>query len=393
MRLIRLVLTLAVYFTLLSCSTDTKEMVVSPNPVDSEQDDTKEPEEEEDDEPDDEKELYEPAEGKPSAALSSCSLENNILFDAPVNNNVQEVNLSEFDMGDWQLVDELSDEFDYAAGKTASVFLSKWKFGFINNYTGPAPTEWSGDQITFETLEGANRAIVLTPSEVGTGANRTLKCGMISSKAKSSYPIFQEAKVKISNSQLANAVWMLSGEPGTTEEIDNLEAYGPRLRPDNTLCDYPYYADRIHLSHHTFKSVGGERMDYQPKIQTWMSRKKTEGDCSRDNEVVWSQDYHYFGVKWVNEQRLEYFVDGKRVKVVTGLRVADGIDPESYTACNGLTREMHMIISQAAQAWRYGGATNFWNSSDIKTGPNTKMYVDWIRVYSPTGNVNSRSCD
>lgn len=333
-------------------------------------------------------------EGVPVATLSSCSPVDNILFDAPVNNTIQAVNRSAFGMGNWKLIDDLSDEFDYPGGKSAPVFSSKWKYGFVNNYTGPLPTVWTGDQITFETISGSNRAVVLTAADTGSGANRRLKCGMITSNAKSSYPIFQEARVKISNSQLANAIWMLSGDAGTTEEIDNLETYGPRIRPNNTQCDYPYYADRIHLSHHTFKTENGVRLDYQPHVETWMSRKKSNGDCSRDNDVVWSEDYHYFGVKWVNNQRLDYFIDGKRVKTVSGLRVEDGIDPDNYTSCgNGLTREMHMIISQAAQSWRYGSTANFWNSSDIKSGSNTKMYVDWIRVYSPSGNVNVRSCN
>lgn len=376
------------FFLFLSCTGSTTESIVVP-------DDTTTPPQEEPVDPVEEEEPEEEEEetGLPRATLSDCSPTNNILFDVPVNNNIQAVNRNDFDMGSWQLVDALSDEFDYTGGKSAPVFTNKWKYGFVNNYTGPLPTEWTGEQISFETVEGANRALVLMAADTGTGANRRLKCGMITSKAKSSYPIFQEAKVKISNSQLANAIWMLSGNSGTTEEIDNLETYGPRIRPDNTVCEYPYYADRIHLSHHTFKNEGGTRLDYQPHQQTWMSRKKTEGNCSRDNEVVWSQNYHYFGVKWVDEQRLEYFVDGQRVKIVEGLRAADGIDPKSYTNCNGLTREMHMIISQAAQAWRYGGATNFWNSTDIKSGVNTKMYVDWIRVYSPNGQINTRACN
>lgn len=331
---------------------------------------------------------------KNSANLSICSPSNDILFDAPVDETIARVNRSAFGMGSWKKVKSLSDEFNYPGGKTSPEFSSKWKLGFVNSYTGPLPTVWTGDQVTIETIGGGNRALVLTAKEQGSGANRTLQCGMITSKAKSSYPLFQEARVKISNSQLANAVWMLSDDPGTTEEIDNLEAYGPRIRPDGTQCDRPYFADRIHLSHHTFANLNGQRQDYQPKIQTWMSRMENTTSCERNNEVVWSKKYHYFGVKWVSPTRLEYFVDGERVKIVDGLRVEDGIDPLGYTQCgDGLTREMHMLISQAAQHWRYGSIDNFWNSSDIKTGNNTKMRVDWIRVFSPDGKENRRNCN
>ncbi len=276
----------------------------------------------------------------------------------------------------------------------SSNFNDKWKMGFVNSFTGPAPTIWTGEQVSIETIDGSNRAVVLQADEENIDGKRTLKCGMISTFEKSSFPLFQEARIKISNSQLANAIWMLSGDNGTTEEIDNVEAYGPRLRPDGSVAERAYFSDRIHLSHHTFINRNGERLDYQPKDDTWMSRKKSLDNCDRSNDVTWSEDYHYFGVKWTSATRLEYFVDGVRVRVVDGLNEANGIDPLGYIHCGeGLAREMHSIISQAAQVWRYGSIDNFWNSTDIKTGDNTKLRVDWIRVYTPTGTPNRRDCN
>ncbi|QVY66586.1 hypothetical protein [Polaribacter sp. Q13] len=318
-----------------------------------------------------------------SASLSGCSPTNNILFDSPINNLISPTNKNQNGMSGWKKVNSLSDEFNYTSKQT---LLNKWKYGFVNNYTGPPPTLWSGDQVS---LGGGE--LTLTAQETGSGKNRRLKCGMITSKASSSYPLYQEARVKVSNSSLANAVWMLSDNPGTTEEIDNLEAYGPRLRPDGTQVSKPFFADRLHLSHHTFQS--SPRLDYQPKIQTWMSQKKSNGNCNRTNDVVWSQKYHIYGVKWVSATKLEYYVDGKKVKTVDGLNITDGIDPQGYTKCNGLKREMRMLISQAAQHWRYGSIDNFWNSPDIKSGNATKMRIDWIRVFTPTGTENRRSCN
>ncbi|WP_041557802.1 LamG domain-containing protein [Cellulophaga algicola] len=326
---------------------------------------------------------------------SNCNLNDTKLFDAPVNNSTDAVNRSTYGMSAWKIVEELSDEFNYPGGKMAPAFTKKWNLGYVNSYSGPLPTVWTGNSIGFED-EGANgnRALTLIAEENGAGSTRTLECGMISTKATSSYPLFQEARVKVSNSQLANAVWMISSEPGQFEEIDNLETYGPRIRLDGEECDKPYFADRLHLSHHTFKNEGGERLDYQPQKETWMSRKKDASNCDRANDVIWNEDYHTFAVKWVSPNRIEYFVDGKRVKIVSGLRLEDGIDPESYTTCgDGLTKEMYMLISQAAQVWRYGGTTQFWNSTDTKSGIDTKMKVDWIRVYTPSGKLNSRICN
>ncbi|MEP0213801.1 MAG: hypothetical protein ABJD66_11330 [Cellulophaga sp.] len=326
---------------------------------------------------------------------SDCNLTNTQLFDTPATKNGVSVNRGEFDMGAWKKVEELSDEFNYPGGKTSPNFSEKWNLGYVNSYTGPLPTVWTGNSIGFENQgSNDNRVLTLTAQVEGSGNSKTLECGMISTKATSSYPLFQEARVKVSNSQLANAVWMISNDSGQFEEIDNLETYGPRIRLDGEECDKPYFADRLHLSHHTFKNVDGERLDYQPQKETWMSRKQNSSSCGRDNDVKWNEAYHTYGVKWVSPEVLEYFVDGKRVKIISGLRDEDGIDPENYTTCgDGLTKEMHMLISQAAQVWRYGGVTEFWNSTDIKFGADTKMSVDWIRVYTPTGTTNKINCN
>ncbi|UZO82595.1 family 16 glycosylhydrolase [Aquimarina sp. ERC-38] len=327
--------------------------------------------------------------------LSNCRLGDINLFDAPVNRAVRATPLAQNGMRGWKIVSELSDEFNYKGGKASPRFQEKWKLGYVNAFT-PLPTVWTGagKQVTFEDDyrgRGNNRLLVLQ-AEIDKGNQKRLLCGMISSLETSSYPLFQEASVRISNSQLANAVWMISKQT-QIEEIDNLEAYGPRIRVDGKQVDNPYFANRLHLSHHTFRQTATQRFDYQPKKDTWMSRKKTNASCSRLNDVVWSEKFHTFGVLWKSPTELVYFVDGKKVKTVRGLKGKDGIDPRGYTTCGkGLTREMHMLISQAAQPWRYGGTDAFFRSKDIKSGPETKMFIDWIRVYSPNGKLNKRAC-
>nr|AXP07835.1 beta-agarase [uncultured bacterium] len=313
---------------------------------------------------------------------SSCTApSSNLEFYGVTNNTVNRTDLSDANNGmvGWKLVDALSDEFDYPAGKSASIFNTKWKLGFVNDYTGPAPTKWTGSQVTFETISGTNRAIVLKAVKSGTD----LLCGMLTSYAASTFPLYQEVKVKVSNSQLANAVWMISNDQQQLEEIDNLEAYGPSVRSNGTPVAKPWYSNKLHLSHHTFKYISGVRKDYQPQESTWMMRRT--GDCST-GVVNWNDTYHILGVKWESATKLIYYVDGIKVKTVTV--GTEGIDPLSYTQYGGLYKEMCMVISQAAQTWRYGGETEFWNSGDDIVGDNTKMYIDWIKVYTPSGQIN-----
>ncbi|WP_299314997.1 family 16 glycosylhydrolase [uncultured Aquimarina sp.] len=370
------ILTVTLLFFILSCKQEDDDILILENPNVSEE----------------EEEETEVLGSIP--VLSDCLLGDINLFDTPVNNVIEEVSLAEQGMKDWKRIEELSDEFNYPGGKQSPEFQNKWRLGYVNDFQ-PLPTVWTGDQISFENdmVNTGNRVLILQAVIDETGNEKRLRCGMISSNETSSYPLYQEAKVKISNSQLANAVWMISKDT-QLEEIDNLEAYGPRIRVDGQECDRPYFANRIHLSHHTFKQTNSERFDYQPQKDTWMSRKNDASDCSRDNDVVWSEQFHIFGVKWESPTKLIYFIDGKKVKTLNGLREEDAIDPRGYTTCgDGLTREMHMLISQAAQPWRYESVDAFWNSDDVKSGLHTKMMVDWIRVYSPNGQLNKLECN
>ncbi|PKQ64195.1 hypothetical protein BZG02_05050 [Labilibaculum filiforme] len=323
-----------------------------------------------------------------TSLTSNCKQPSNTIeFLAPTSNTEHRTNLNDSNNGmvGWGLVTTLSDEFNYSAGKNAAEFQSRWKLGYINAFTGVKPTIWSDSQVNFENISTNNRALVIKADKSGDN----LLCGMITTKATSCYPLYQEARVKVSKSQLANAVWMISNDAKQLEEIDNLETYGPATRSDGSSCLYPWFANKLHLSHHTFAyDSAGKRLDYQPLTATWMSRKT--GDCS-SNLVNWSAKYHIYGVKWESATKLVYYVDGVKVKTVTN--GDQGIDPKSYTTCGGLKKEMHMIISQAAQTWRYGTIADFWASGDDLTGDITKMYVDWIKVYTPTGKENRSTCN
>ncbi|AWG22799.1 hypothetical protein FFWV33_15315 [Flavobacterium faecale] len=296
------------------------------------------------------------------------------LFIAITNNNSNVLNRSQNGMGTWVLIPELSNEFNYSS-KTDPAFTTDWKDSYINSWTGPAPTKWVASGSSLGTAPTGEKCIILQATKVGN----TLECGMVTSKAKATFPLYQEARVRISDSHLANAVWMLSTD--SREEIDNLESYGDKLGSK------PYFGDKLHLSHHTFKDIAGVRKDYQPQLETWMIRKTGAG-CNATDDVKWNTAFHIFGVKWVNATNLEYYVDGVKVRTVTGT----DIDPNGYTDCSGMKKALHMIISQAAQTWRFADMNEFFNQN-ITNGARTKMYIDWIRVYRPNQNLGTSTCN
>ncbi len=256
----------------------------------------------------------------------------------------------------WEL-EAVSDDFSYDASPTdkPKEFTNRWKSAFINPWMGPGKTEWN-----------AGHSYV-TNGRLGIHASRkkdTAKVytGIITSKRAYKFPLFLEAKVKISNQVLASNVWLLSAD--STEEIDVVEAYG------SDRSDQNWFAERVHISHHVF--IRSPFQDYQPTDPgTWFT-----------NGTIWRKSFHRFGVYWRDPWHLEYYIDGKLVRTVSGEKI---IDPKGYTKGTGLSKAMHLIINMEDQNWRSDKGIT---PTDEELADQSKriMWVDWIRVYKGIRN-------
>ncbi len=251
----------------------------------------------------------------------------------------------------WEL-QPVSDDFNYDAKpiKKPKQFTSRWRDAFINPWTGPGLTEFNS---------GHSYA---TNGHLGIHASRKPKskqvyAGVISSKDSFTYPLFVEARVRISGLVLASNVWLLSAD--STEEIDVLEAYGSNRRGEE------WTAQRLHLSHHVF--VRNPFQDYQP----------TDSGSWYFNGVTWREDFHRIGVLWRDPWHLEYFVDGERVRTVSG---RSSIDPKNFTNGTGLSKPMHLIINTEDQDWRSDQDITP-TDAELADTDNSIMWVDWVRVY------------
>ena len=250
----------------------------------------------------------------------------------------------------WTIQPSVSSEFNYENGKSATEFSNNWNDSFFNGWTGPGITRYTPEQSSIDAGELVFKANIV---------DGKILTGCVTSKAKTSYPMYMEVRVKLSESVLSSAVWMLSDD--STEEIDNLEAFGAKSND--------YFSKRLHLSHHVF--IREPFQDYQPTGQeTWYA----DG-----NGTIWSEEYHNYGVLWEDPWSLSYYVDGVLVRTTP----VEEIDPENYTNGNGLTKPMHMIISAAAQSWRTTQGIYFLNDPSVTNEENTIMHVDWIQVYKP----------
>ena len=256
---------------------------------------------------------------------------------------------------EWKIQPNFSNEFDYSEGKASTEFTNNWKDSFFNGWTGARKTVYSASQSTITDGELVYTAKIDKDSQ----GNDIIKTGCVSTKTAVGYPLYMEARVKISESSLASAVWMLSDD--STQEIDNLEAYGERT--------HNYYSDRLHLSHHVF--IRQPFQDYQPKGgETYY--KDSKG-------TKWADDYHVYGVLWLDPWTLKYYVDGELVRETP----KNQIDPNDYTSGTGLNKDMHLIISAASQPWRENQGINYLTDPSVLDSDRSTMRTDFIRVYKP----------
>lgn len=253
----------------------------------------------------------------------------------------------------WQL-HPLSDDFNYdaPAENKGTQFDQRWYEGFINEWKGPSRTEWHPHQSFVK-----DGKLQLTADR--KRLSQKIMMGSITSHDSLIYPLYVEVKAKIMNQVLASDFWLLSKD--STQEIDVLEAYGGD-QPGNK-----WFAERLHLSHHVF--IREPFADYQPKTDdTWYY-----------NGTTFRDDFVRVGVYWRDPWYLEYFVNGKSVRVSSGKAV---IDPHNYTEGKGLNKPMQAIFNLEDQAWRTAqGLTPTNKELDDKARGN--YLVDWVRFYKP----------
>ncbi len=323
----------------------------------------------------------------------------------------------------WEIQEDPSDDFNYSfeATNALTTFGDKWTNFYHNGWDGPGTTYWQYNHVAVDGNDLViNASRNPSISKMGVpGVN----AGCITSTNRVLYPVFVEASISVADIVLASDVWLLS--PDDTQEIDIIECYGGADHGN------AYFAEFIHLSHHSF--IRNPFTDYQPRDKnSWWKRS----GVNSWGEYCWNdgdRKYVRVGVNWISPFHFEYFVDGELQRVLydkafatkvgdtwyyTYPSMTDGqldfeggyqkanqhstsstysfeslkaasnvsqvsvIDPYNYQGGNGFTKEQDIIINVESQDWHVeAGRTP--SDADLLNDAKNKMKVDWIRVYKP----------
>lgn len=267
----------------------------------------------------------------------------------------------------WEIVDVLSDSFNYetpSGSNKGATFNAKWKDGYINSWPGFGKTIWTPNN---SKVTGGNLELKATSLNAATNTNNF---SAIHARTEIIYPVYIETRMKVMNAVMANAVWMLSSN--SKEEIDIVEAYGSSFSESNS-SSRDWFARRMHLSHHTFSASGA---DYQPKdAGSYYLLPVADGK-------YWRNAFHRVGMYWRDPFHLEYYVDGKLVRTVSGTSI---IDPNKHLNGNGLSLPEKIIFSGAAQQWQVNGNV-YPTVNELSLESNNIFQIDWIRTYKRIDN-------
>lgn len=256
--------------------------------------------------------------------------------------------------GTWKL-DVVSDDFNYVSsvGDRPTTFTNRWNDTYIGTWSGPSITDWQSSHIW---TNGSYLAVQGHYSD----DKESIILGCMSSKKAFVYPLYIEARVKLSTAFLANDIWMLSTDQ--TQELDVCEAY-PTTNPD-----WIWFDRQIHVAHHIF---------VREPFQNWAP---TDDGCRIFKPVgeTWRNEFHTVGMYWESPWLLHYYIDGEHVRTTP----QNMIDPNNYSSGTGLNKPEHIIINMEQQDWN-SDADRFPTEYDMTDeSGNNIMWVDWIRLYT-----------
>ncbi len=302
----------------------------------------------------------------------------------------------------WDLITGLSDDFNHN-NKNSAKFRDVWAQSYLPDpgFRGPGSTVWQGGNLV--EIRNGRMEVRARP-----GSNGLVNCGIVSSRRTIKFPVYMEARIKVSNIRNSSNFWMLN--KCDNEEIDVLECYGGD--PDE------FYSKQMSTNFHLWHRRGGQSHNGAQTTTNCGGQDLTDFTYQTffrtSNNDFWRNDFHTFGVYWASPTQLEFYIDGvprfdgqhfvpgRAANNLTGNFASARMQCPNAAVLNCTTEALlrnvqgqsgggvpypnrefndptHIIIDTEAHAGRPVESV-----SNLNNNNRNVMLVDWVRVYRPT---------
>jgi len=253
----------------------------------------------------------------------------------------------------WVKFDGMSDEFD--SWDSAKWFNSTWNYG--------VPVFMSASSDNSGVMDGKLwiKATLNEPNSDG----RWFQSARIHSRAKASYPMYTEARIKTAHISAYNTYWLNNGDINNRDEIDIIEN---NSKPScNCQPDFPNQMNSQY---------------FQADASKTPETVRNKGNYLRSNlldvnplkNVGWNEDYHIYGVWWIDAKNVQFYLNGEPAGKIY---VGDHNDGKTYE--REFTRDLEIIFDlwTADETW-LGGLPP---KSDLENNDINTMQIDWVRTW------------
>ncbi|MBB4079588.1 hypothetical protein GGR28_002213 [Lewinella aquimaris] len=237
----------------------------------------------------------------------------------------------------WVAVDSLTDAFD--RWDTGKWFKSLWNYG--------VPVQMRAEN------SGVADGNLWIRATLDDGAERWFETSRIQSRARISYPMYTESRIKTAHLSAYNTFWLNNGNISNRNEIDVIEN---NSKPScGCQPDFPWQMNA----------------QYFHVIDDDTRRAKGNFDnrnLSDDNPlkgIPWNEEYHVVGVWWKDARHIQFYLDGEPAGSVVSER--------------DFTRDLNLIwdLWTVDEPW-LGGLPD---RNDLLDDSVNTMYIDWVRTW------------
>lgn len=254
----------------------------------------------------------------------------------------------------WVKLTAMSDEFETWDDK--KWFKSTW------NYDVPV---FMSTEDTNSGVKDGNLWLRATLNK-SNPEGRWFQTARIHSIAETSYPMYTEARIKAAHISAYNTYWLNNGDINNRDEIDIIEN-NPKPSCD-CQADFPVQMNSQYFHADTNKKPVTIR-DEDNFNQSGLS------DLNPLKGLEWHEDYHTFGVWWIDANHIQFYLNGEPAG-----KVVVGHDRSGKTyAGRKFTRDLEIIFDLWTAEFEWLGGLP--PMSDLNDNSINTMKVDWVRTW------------